>query len=143
MENDLLAEYQKEASRIEQDAIHSAKGYYNAAARWRQVHLWIGIPNAILAAFAGVSAFQEATVTAGCLAIVVAALAAVNTCLNPGDRSSTHQCCAGEYLCLRNRSRIFVSIVSRSGATEEIVNQRFEELASKFGRDREDCRCTP
>lgn len=131
MNTELLSEYRKEACRVEEDAIHSAKGHYNVADRWRYVHLWIGIPNAILAAIAGVSAFQEATVTAGCLAAVVAAVTAVNTFLNPGDRSSTHRRCAGEYLALRNRSRIFVNIVSRSAACDEDINQRFEELTAK------------
>lgn len=127
----LLTEYKKEADRIEEDSIHSAKAHYNAADRWKHVHLWIGIPNALLAAIAGVSAFQEATLTAGCLAVVVAAVAAVNTFLNPGDRASTHRRCAGEYLSLRNRSRIFVNIVSQTGVCDEIFNQRFEDLANK------------
>ena len=131
MDADLLSEYQSEARRIEEDSIHCAKGHYNAADRWQHVHLWIGIPNAILAGIAGVSAFEGATVAAGALAVVVAVVAAVNTFLNPGDRSSMHRRCAGEYLSLRNRSRIFVNITSRCSACDDEINLRFEELASK------------
>ncbi len=131
MDDQILDEYRKEASRIEEDSIHSAKGHYNTADRWQHVHLWIGIPNAILAAVAGVSAFEGSTIVAGSLAIVVAAVAALSTFLNPGDRSSTHRRCAGEYLSLRNNSRIFVNIRSHSNDSDQKINAQFEELVVK------------
>ena len=131
MDEALKEEYSKEAERILEDSLHSSKGHYNDSARWRHVHLWIGIPNAILAALAGVSAFQGSDVLAGSLAIAVAAISALVTFLNPGDRSSTHKRCGSEYHSLRNRSRIFTNIVLRKCASSEELDARFEELVMK------------
>lgn len=131
MDDQILEEYRKEALRIEEDSIHSAKGHYNAADRWRYCHLWIGIPNAILAAISGVSAFEGSTVLAGSLAIAVAAVAAVNTFLNPGERAATHRRCGGEYLSLRNKSRIFMNITTHIYESDERLNISFEELVTK------------
>lgn len=131
MEDQLLAEYQKEAARITEDSLHSFKGHYNAADRWSYIHLWIGIPNAVLAGIAGISAFNGSEIVAGSLAVVVAAVTAVNTFLNPGDRASTHKRCAGEYHSLRNRARIFSNIVCRSFTSDEELGARFEELIAK------------
>jgi len=131
MDKHVIEEYKKEALRIEEDSIHSAKGHYNAADRWRYVHLWIGIPNAVFAAISGVSAFEGHAVLAGSLAIAVASVAAVNTFLNPGDRSATHRRCAGEYLSLRNNSRIFVNITALSYDSDQQLKARFEELVTK------------
>lgn len=131
MDETLLQEYRSESSRITEDALHSSKGHYNAADRWRHVHLWIGIPNAILAAVAGVSAFNGSELVAGSLAVAVAAITAVNTFLNPGDRASTHKRCAGEYHSLRNRARIFNNIVCRQCTSTDELNARFEEMVAK------------
>lgn len=124
MNDEILEEYRKEALRIEEDSIHSAKGHYNAADRWRYCHLWIGIPSSLLAAISGVSALEGSTVLAGSLAIAVAAVAAVNTFLNPGERAATHRRCGGEYLSLRNKSRIFVNITTRTYASEENLTKK-------------------
>jgi hypothetical protein len=131
MEDHILDEYKKEALRIEEDSIHSAKGHYNAAHRWSHINLWIGIPNTVLAAIAGVSAFEGCTIFAGSIAITVAAVAALNTFLNPGDRSANHRRCAGEYLALRNSSRIFVNIKIFSYESDQELIAQFEELSTK------------
>lgn len=131
MDNELLKEYRREAARIEEDSLHSSKGHYNASARWQDVHLWIGIPNAILAAIAGVSAFKGCDLLAGALALSVAAITAVSTFLNPGDRSAAHTRCGGEYHSLRNRARIFINIVSKQCDSRDEISSKFEELAFK------------
>jgi hypothetical protein len=131
MDDILLKEYQREVARIMEDSLYSSKGHYNAADRWRRVHLWVGIPNAMLAAIAGLSAFKGAGLLAGSLAIAVAAITAINTFLNPGEISSTHKRCAGEYHSLRNRARIFINIVSQQNISPEELNAKFEELVAK------------
>tara|TARA_R100000027_G_C2245716_1_gene93208 strand:+ start:733 stop:1224 length:492 start_codon:yes stop_codon:yes gene_type:complete len=131
MNEPYITELCREASRIQEDSIHSAKGHYNTADRWNKIHLWIGIPNAVLAAIAGLSAFNDETLIAGSLAVSVAAITAITTFLNPGDRSSTHKRCAGEYLSLRNKSRIFENITSKHCKSEEELTSRFEEMINK------------
>ena len=107
-----------------------ARGH-GGAARWRHVHLWIGIPNSIIAAIAGVSAFNDQAFAAGILAVIVAAITAVNTFLNPSDIATTHKACGGEYLSLRNRCRIFCNITMKLNLAESEIQARFEELVTK------------
>jgi len=131
MNMDLLEEYKSEAGRIEEDSIHSSKAHYNASDRWGYVHLWIGIPNAILAAFAGIEAFTGSELLAGSLAIAVAAITAINTFLNPADKASSHKRCAGEYLALKNRARIFRQIDCERLQSEEKIDANLKELVDK------------
>ncbi|MCO6466725.1 MAG: SLATT domain-containing protein [Bradyrhizobiaceae bacterium] len=131
MRPELLSEYRNEAKRIAEDALHSAKSHYNAATRWRSIHLWIGIPNVIAAALAGVSAFKGSDILAGSLAVTVAAITAVSTFLNPNEWTLSHRRCAGEYLTLRNRARIFLNIVTKSDRSDDDIQAVFEELVVK------------
>lgn len=77
---------------IEKEAAISAHSHFVSGRRWEKTHLMLGIPSTILAAVAGVSAFSEqsAFITGG-IAMLAAALAAVNTFLSPGDRASSHR----------------------------------------------------
>lgn len=43
----------QEAERLEEDTLHSSKSHYAASERWRNVHLWVGVPTAALTAIAG------------------------------------------------------------------------------------------
>jgi len=130
-DNDLFESVSKELARIEEDAEYSSKGHYNAAGRWQWAHLGLGLPNAILAGFAGINAFKGNDLWAGSLAICAAAIAAALTFLNPGDRSSAHKRSAGEYHTLRNRSRIFRTIVLGTLTEPKEITARFEELSQR------------
>jgi hypothetical protein len=121
----------QELGRIEEDTEYSSKGHYNAAWPWSWAHLWLGIPNAILAGIASVNAFQGNDTAAGVLAILASALAAAIAFLAPGDRASTHKRSGGEYNTLRNRCRIFRNISMAQLANDDEVLARFEELAAR------------
>lgn len=103
----------KEAKRIQEDALYSAKGHLVAASRWSTYHLRIGVPSAILATISGASAltqFDYHSVVAGSLALVTAALVAVSTFLNPNEKANCHSNAGNQYLSLRNSVRFFAEI---------------------------------
>lgn len=100
----------KESERIEEDCIYSSKGHFEAAGCWKKIHLWIGVPSAILAGIASIFAFEENALVAGTLAILVAALGAVSTFLNPSSKSNEHHSAGSSFLELRNRVRRFKNI---------------------------------
>ncbi len=100
----------KEAKRIEEDCIYSAKGHYYFGQFWSTLHLWIGVPTAILAAIAGASALDNQNVLAGILAIIVSALTAVTTFLNPSEKGNIHRDAGNAYNSLKNRTRILREI---------------------------------
>lgn len=110
----LRSELSAEASRIEEDVLHSAKGHFCAGARWGNVHLWLGIPASVLAGLSGVSAlssFDNHTIIAGVLALFVGAITAIITFLNPQERAKVHHHAGTEFNSLRNQARIFRQIV--------------------------------
>lgn len=103
----------KEAQRIEEDSLYSSKGHFCAAHFWTKFHLWLGVPTAVFAAIAGASAlarFDASNIVAGVLAILVAALAAVSTFLNPNEKANVHLNAGNDYNSLRNKARIFHEI---------------------------------
>lgn len=124
-----IGEYVREARRIEEDSLYSSKGHYNASEYWQNVHYWTGIPNCIIAAIAGLSAFNGYPIAAGVLAVLAAAITATITFLNPEAKSASHNSAAVEYHALRNRARIFANITINAGLDDEALNRRFEELA--------------
>lgn len=124
----------KEARRIEEDSLYSAKGHFVAANFWTNFHLWIGVPTAILAAIAGASAlsqFDNHNIIAGILAIIVTALTAVTTFLNPNEKANSHRNAGNKYNSLRNKARIFCEIDSYGEDSEQEITKQLKELAKQ------------
>lgn len=112
-----MAAFVREAKRVEEDSLYSAKSHFEAGRRWSRVHLWLGLPAAALSAIAGGSAFGGHDVLAGSLALVVAGLTAVMTFLSPDDKASRHQLAGARYNAVRNSARVFYEVtVLRGGA---------------------------
>ena len=131
----------KEARRIEEDSLYSAKGQFLAASVWGNVRLFIGLPTAAMAAVAGASAlaeFDSHNVVAGVLAIVVTGLTAITTFLNPNERASAHLKAGNRFNSLRNSARIFHEIDCLGTGPDEDLAQRLTELANERDRLNED-----
>lgn len=123
-----------EARRIEEDSLFSAKGHFSSATMWGKAYLWLGIPAAVLAAIAGVSAlsrFDNSDVVSGVLALVVAGLAAVTTFLNPSERTNLHHAFGTRFNSLRNNARIFREIDCGSQEPDEELIRKLKELANR------------
>jgi hypothetical protein len=113
METEVSNKIINEAKRIEEDSIHSAKGHYNAAAFWRKFNLIIGLPATIMATVAGASSlgeFNNHAFIAAVLALLVAALSAVTTFINPNEKAISHSKSGNLYNALKNDTRIFREI---------------------------------
>ncbi len=124
----------KEAKRVEEDSLYSAKGHFIAAHFWTNFHLWIGVPTAILAAIAGASAlsqFDNHNIIAGILAIIVTALTAVTTFLNPNEKANSHRNAGNKYNSLRNKARIFYEIDSYREDSDQEATKQLKELAKQ------------
>lgn len=127
--NEIANAVEREARRVEEDCAYSSKGHYNAAASWSHTHLWIGIPTAVLAAVASGTAFSDQGIIAGCIGIVVTALTALATFLDPSGKSNEHRSAANQYLSLRNLTRIFREL-ELPDADAESLKKRIKELAA-------------
>jgi hypothetical protein len=128
-----VTEYQqaliREAKRIEEDSLFSAKSQFESAHLWGKVHFTIGVPAAVLAAIASASAFQSKEILAGVLGIIVTALTALATFLNPNKRADNHHAAGAKYNGLRNQARMFYEVDLKLGAPDSDLQARLRELA--------------
>jgi hypothetical protein len=129
----------KEARRTEEDGLYSSKGHYAAADWWRSVHLWIGVPTAILTGLAGAAIIGGPSeiwsipvdLIFGLVAIAGAVSTAVMTFLGPEKRSNSHQTAADRYNVLKGHARRFYEIdVHRSFSDDELAD-RLEALVKE------------
>ena len=109
-QDELIKALAAEAARIEEDTLHSSKGHFNAGALWSKVHIGLGLPAAILAAWAGMEAFSDNPQLTSLLAILAAGLGAVSTFLNPSDKATAHKNAGRELNALKNKARHFREI---------------------------------
>jgi hypothetical protein len=122
---------EREADRIEEDCTYSAKGHFESARIWGRWNLWVGIPAAVLGAFAGVSGFSDLPELAGGLAVFSGALAALLTVLKPSERASSHQKAGALYNSVKNRARFFREVDLTSGARPAVLRKRLRQLAEE------------
>ncbi|HZO71150.1 MAG TPA: SLATT domain-containing protein [Ktedonobacteraceae bacterium] len=122
----------KEAKRIENDTFFSAKGHFVASDEWRRRNMVLGIPSTIFSAIAGASAlaqFDNHNIVAGVLAIFVAALSALTTFLNPGEKANSHQNAGTRYTAIRNDARKFYDLDSfRDDISDQDLLTLLEDL---------------
>ena len=131
----------KEARRIQEDSLYSAKGHFVAASVWGNVRLFIGLPTAAMAAVAGASAlsdFDSHNVVAGVLAIIVSGLTAMTTFLNPNERASAHLRAGNRFNSLKNAARTFRGIECLGTRPDEDLAGCVKELAKERDRLNED-----
>lgn len=130
-----VQEIVKEAKRLEEATLFSAKGHFAAAQFWSKFHLGIGIPNAVMAGLAGAFALSTFAASlwvrtiAGGLSIVAAGLAAIQTFLNPNEKAAIHLSAGNNYDALNSEARIFWTVECWSGLSEQVLTERLKDLA--------------
>jgi hypothetical protein len=123
-----------EAKRIEQDSLYSAKGHFVAAYCWSKLHLSIGIPTAILAALVSASVlsqFDKDKIITAVLAIIVTALTAITTFINPTEKANSHLNAGNKYNSLRNKARTFYEIDYYCQKDDYILVVQLKDIASR------------
>lgn len=130
MDEKLRVAIAKEASRVEEDALYSARGHFEASRVWTKAHYWIGVPTSILAAIAGASALSHETTVAGVIGITVAALTALSTFLNPSKRAQQHQAAGAAFNEVRNRARVLREIDIQAGQDEVRLAESLKQLGA-------------
>lgn len=126
----------REARRVEEDTLHSSKGHYAAAERWRNLHLWIGVPTAISTGIAGVVVVGGPAEVGGVpldavfglVAIAGAVATAMMTFLTPDRQRSAHQTAADKYNTIKGRARRFYEIDVHRLFDDEQLSARLDAL---------------
>jgi hypothetical protein len=124
IESALNEELSKEAQRIEEDALFSAKGHYNAVGSWLWLHRGLAVISGVASVIAGTAVLKEwgPTVAVSAAAASTIAAALLGT-LKPGEEGLRHQRAGDRYLAIRNRARIFrlIDLVSALPTEERLV----------------------
>ena len=128
--SDLEVVIARECERIEEDAMHSAKGHFNTEAGWNRKHVALGVGAVLVASAAGQQAFVENSYVAAGLAFLAAFIAGLATFLSPEKRAEAHGRAGRHYNSLKNRTRIFrtIDLATLDG---EVARQRLEVLSEQ------------
>jgi len=129
--SELVVKCQTEAMRLEEDALYSSKAHFEAGDCWKRLHLFLGIPAAVAATVAGISALKDYPTISAVLALSVAALSALITFLNPSARANSHLNAGNHDLSLRNRARMFCEIESVNPLDESELKNKLIQLSDR------------
>ena len=127
-------EVMRETKRIEEGLLYSSKGHFSASLVWSWFHYVIGIPMVLLASIAGASAlgyFDPTHLIANILTIIVAALSAMATFLNPNEKVSLHLSAGNSYDALMNKVRIFREIDCWRDESEQVLTERLKHYSEQ------------
>ena len=131
MADEFVTALRREAGRIEEDCNHSARGHYQAARTWSLAHHWIAGAAAVLAALTSGTVIANYPLAATIFALVVTALTAVVTFLNPSQRSHAHHQAGANYNTVRNQARIYHEVELRTEENLDVLAHRLHELAAR------------
>ena len=131
-EQDIRDAIARQLSNIVEGVTWSAQGQMEAAKLWRTVNLWVGVPAALLAAVAGVTALASTTgrIAAGIIAVAAAGLGAVAATLNAPKRAELAESAGNKYLAIQQDATIARDVdLPRQGVDE--ARQALHELAAR------------
>ncbi len=121
----------KEAKRIEESTLYSAKSHFTATRMWGNFHIIIGLLISVLSAIDAAFVFSEHHYTlVGYLSLLVIVLSGIATFLNPNDRAGNHKTAGDKYYALNNRARVFWTIECwEQGVGDEILTRGLKDLS--------------
>jgi len=133
----------KEATRLSEDALYCYAGHAEEARRWWRLHMILGIPTVIIAAFAGLTALSSesssvavfgsnSNIIAGILAFLVALMSGLNTFLDPKGLTSKHEQKSAEYFGLMTEARSFGNIDCLRTDNVENLSNKLKEIQDKM-----------
>jgi hypothetical protein len=127
----------REAERLEEDAVYSSKGHFNAESTWMRINYCLGIPATILAALAGATLIKNCPEFGSIAALLASLLTGLMTFIKPNERAVMHRTAGGEYLALRNNVRLFREIeIPQSNQLEKLIMslKQFSEVRNDINK---------
>lgn len=87
----------REAERLEEDALYSSKGHFNAEDTWVRRNYWLGVPATALGAIAGAALVKSQPEWASAFTLLASLLTGLMTFLKPNERAAMHRAAAGQF----------------------------------------------
>ena len=115
----------REAERLEEDALYSSKGHFNAEDTWVRCNYCLGVPATALGAIAGAALVKSQPELASAFTLLASLLTGLMTFLKSNERAAMHRAAAGQFLALRNEARFFREL-------ELLETDRLDELPERL-----------
>ncbi|APV45352.1 hypothetical protein Dform_02043 [Dehalogenimonas formicexedens] len=122
---------EKEAKRIEEDALLSFKGHFNDAAFYNTLYYSLAIPTIVFASIASFTAFVSVNILSGISALIAAVLSGTNILINPIEKSKSHHEAGAQLQGLRDRIRLFTEVDLRAGITAKVLTIKIQEFSQE------------
>lgn len=129
--NEQILALQREAERLEEDALYSSKGHFNAEDAWERRNYWLGVPATVLGAVAGAALIKSQPDLAIAFTLLASLLTGLMTFLKPNERAALHRAAAGQFLALRNKARFFREIELLQSARLDDLIERLKGLSAE------------
>lgn len=129
-DQDKISALSREAERLEEDALYSSKGHYNAEDTWVRRHYWLGVPATALGAIAGAALIKSQPELASAFTLLASLLTGLMTFLKPNERAAMHRAAAGQFHALRNDARFFREIELLNSDRLGELPERLKALSS-------------
>lgn len=128
-----MTETEKVLGRLKRNSQLSAYAHFGAAERMSEIHLWLGVPAALISVGMGsvfVADLQDKVPDlvkwiAGVLSLIAALLSTLQTIFNPKEGKSRHRELANSYLAINKRCEIALAAFK-----DELLD--LKELATKI-----------
>ncbi|MCK5662148.1 MAG: SLATT domain-containing protein [Thiotrichaceae bacterium] len=135
-----MTETIKVFERIKRNSQLSAYAHFGASERMSYLHLWLGIPTALISVGLGsvlVTDLQDTVPDsikwiAGVLSLVAALLSTLQTIFNPKEGKSKHREIANNYLAVNKRSEIALASFKDNIIDINQVSKLLSELNESF-----------
>lgn len=125
-----ISALRREAERLEEDALYSSKGHFNAEDTWVRRNYWLGVPATALGAIAGAALIKSQPEWATAFTLLASLLTGLMTFLKPNERAAMHRAAAGQFLALRNEARFFREIELLESNRQGEFPERLKALSS-------------
>lgn len=133
--NNIKIQIEKEASRIEEDAVYSSKSHFNAGTCWTRRHFILGVIATLASATAGITGLLDdltdwKSYISSFSALLAAMLTALLTFVKPDEYAINHKNVGGFFLELKNQIRIFRNIELPT-LDEQTSTERLKEFDTR------------
>jgi len=125
-----ISALRREAERLEEDAVYSSKGHFNAEDTWVRRNYWLGVPATVLGAIAGATLIKSQPEWATAFTLLASLLTGLMTFLKPNERAAMHRAAASQFLALRNDARFFREIDLLQSDSQNELTQNLKALSA-------------
>jgi hypothetical protein len=102
---------------------------------WNNTHIYIGIPTTLLSSLVTASIFSNLSngqIIVGCISLLITALSALSTFLNPTEKYLSHKTTKSSLISLRDKAKIFIDSILENQEIDKEELKEFKRLIEQI-----------